>query len=192
MARHSGFDTIQAPPSAKWRFGREQSGFTIVELLIVIVVIAILATISIVAYSGIQQRAKNARVAAGVQQYVKAIQGYYATNGSYPSYSGCLGANYPSNRCWLAQGNPHYSVSTNLDAQLSELVPNKPTLATELMDLGLISTNYYQRAGLVYIYTSASNIELRYYLEGLNQPCIGGFTFANEGSLSRCIMTLSN
>ena len=36
----------------------KQSGFTIVELLIVIVVIAILAAITIVAYTGIQERAK--------------------------------------------------------------------------------------------------------------------------------------
>lgn len=37
---------------------RNMSGFTIVELLIVIVVVAILAAISIVAYNGIQVRSK--------------------------------------------------------------------------------------------------------------------------------------
>ena len=37
-------------------------GFTIVELLIVIVVIGILAAITIVAYNGIQQRARTATV----------------------------------------------------------------------------------------------------------------------------------
>ena len=36
----------------------KQQGFTIVELLIVIVVIAILAAITIVAYNGVQNRAK--------------------------------------------------------------------------------------------------------------------------------------
>jgi prepilin-type N-terminal cleavage/methylation domain-containing protein len=39
---------------------KKHYGFTIVELLIVIVVIAILAAISIVAYTGIQNRANDA------------------------------------------------------------------------------------------------------------------------------------
>ena len=38
------------------------SGFTIVELLIVIVVIAILAAISLVAYTGVQNSANDAAV----------------------------------------------------------------------------------------------------------------------------------
>ena len=40
-------------------WARMKSGFTIVELLIVVVVIAILATITIVAYNGIQNQAKD-------------------------------------------------------------------------------------------------------------------------------------
>ena len=43
---------------------RKQHGFTIVELLIVVVIVAILASITIVAYTGIQQRSKNSAVAA--------------------------------------------------------------------------------------------------------------------------------
>lgn len=48
-------------------------GFTIVELLIVIVVIAILASISVVAYNGVQDRSRNSKVAADINSIVKAI-----------------------------------------------------------------------------------------------------------------------
>ena len=57
----------------------KRQGFTIVELLIVIVVIAILAAISIVAYNGIQERAKASAVADGIKKIDKAFQLYDLT-----------------------------------------------------------------------------------------------------------------
>ena len=50
---------------------RSQSGFTIVELLIVIVVIAILAAITIAAYNGIQQRARDSAAKSDLGQSVR-------------------------------------------------------------------------------------------------------------------------
>ena len=49
-------------------------GFTIVELLIVIVVIGILAAITIVAYNGIQQRARASAIASGIASIEKAMR----------------------------------------------------------------------------------------------------------------------
>lgn len=49
-------------------------GFTIVELLIVIVVIGILAAITVVAYNSVQQRARDAQRRSDVAQIVKAFQ----------------------------------------------------------------------------------------------------------------------
>jgi prepilin-type N-terminal cleavage/methylation domain-containing protein len=69
----------------------KQYGFTIVELLIVIVVIGILAAISIVAYSGIQQRARDARIDAALTQVKSTIEMYKIDNGAYPDV--CGGAN---------------------------------------------------------------------------------------------------
>ena len=48
-------------------------GFTIVELLIVIVVIAILAAISVVAYTGVQDRARQSKVRSDIAQLTRAI-----------------------------------------------------------------------------------------------------------------------
>jgi type II secretion system protein G len=60
-------------------------GFTIVELLIVIVVIAILASISIVAYNGIQQRARDSKRTSEISQIKKVLEFYKADTGSYPA-----------------------------------------------------------------------------------------------------------
>lgn len=55
------------------RQNKKQKGFTIVELLIVIVVIGILAAISIVAYNGVQERARVQRANSDLSAIAKAI-----------------------------------------------------------------------------------------------------------------------
>lgn len=60
-------------------------GFTIVELLIVIVIIAILAAITIVAYTGIQNRAKTTSNQATASQVSKKVQSYYTVASKYPA-----------------------------------------------------------------------------------------------------------
>lgn len=64
---------------------RKQTGFTIVELLIVIVIIGILAAITIVAYNGIQQRARDSARTSDISAIQKALELYRADNGGYPS-----------------------------------------------------------------------------------------------------------
>lgn len=54
-----------------------QRGFTIVELLIVIVVIGILAAIVIVAFNGVQDRAKTTSKINDIRSMQKAIELYY-------------------------------------------------------------------------------------------------------------------
>ena len=64
---------------------KKRTGFTIVELLIVIVVIGILAALSIVVYNGIQNRAHDTTIKSDLSNLSRQIAAYHAINGHYPS-----------------------------------------------------------------------------------------------------------
>lgn len=64
---------------------QKEGGFTIVELLIVIVIIGILAALVIVAYTGITNRANATKAKTNAQAIQKKAEAIYANNGStYP------------------------------------------------------------------------------------------------------------
>lgn len=65
----------------------KSKGFTIVELLIVIVVIAILATLVIVTFTGIQQRARDSQRQTDINAVDSHLEAYYAEHGDYPTFA---------------------------------------------------------------------------------------------------------
>lgn len=86
----------------------KNSGFTIVELLIVIVVIGILAAITIVAYNGIQQRSRDARRLSDITSVNKALQLYYADNGSYPVTAASFGNGLSDANCTVGSKSTNW------------------------------------------------------------------------------------
>jgi prepilin-type N-terminal cleavage/methylation domain-containing protein len=71
-------------------------GFTIVELLIVIVVIGILATLVIVTFSGIQQKGRNSQRQTDINALTSHIEAYYAENAKYPTLANMNDATWRS------------------------------------------------------------------------------------------------
>lgn len=64
---------------------KKQQGFTIVELLIVIVVIGILAALVITTFSGIQQKGRDTERQTDIKALHGQLEAYYAQNGRYPT-----------------------------------------------------------------------------------------------------------
>lgn len=99
---------------------KNTSGFTIVELLIVIVIIAILAAITIVSFNGVQKRARDSQRYSDAKTIMKALELYKAYNGSYPPTTTTTMANTPG--CSLGTGYS-YSIATD-DTWLKPLIPS--------------------------------------------------------------------
>lgn len=62
----------------------KQSGFTIIELLVIIVVIGILAGIGIFAYTDAQKRGRDTKRVANAESIIQAIELYTRDKGEFP------------------------------------------------------------------------------------------------------------
>lgn len=176
-------------------------GFTIVELLIVIVVIAILATISVVAYSGIQERAQNSAVEQAASQALKLLTAYTSTKGGNPVGAGCLVPVAGSSSCLWG------SSSSVANATVSANIASIGTLASSVP--AFTETQY---AGVFYSYDSARQVGgaaapaiLVYTLRGhtncavgrivtgggvVSQPSTLGYTLRTSSGNTLCIASV--
>ena len=153
----------------------KQAGFTIVELLIVIVVIAILAAISVVADNGIQARAKNSKVITTASQYAKAIALYYTENSSLPQAS-CLGlsSDYPTSTL-MAQnscGNSgSWVINTNFSNAISPYIGSLPSVDASII-LNNSDNSTYRRGAMYGMSSSVPSIWFSYI--GSSCPNVSG------------------
>ena len=177
-------------------------GFTIVELLIVIVVIGILAAITVVAYNGVQSKASSTKLDSSVKTYVTGIELYKAQNGTYPNTgSGCLGtaADYPaaegfaSGSCVLyVNGNTNSLINTNLNTALAPFLNAFPSFSTSVQQRDFGGGQIYKYRG-VWVEINTSDYQIQYFKPG-NQTCSLANTTRNYYSAdntTRCLILVS-
>jgi prepilin-type N-terminal cleavage/methylation domain-containing protein len=149
----------------KWAKDRNNNGFTIVELLIVIVVIGILAAIVIVAYNGVQLRSRDSARAQDIAGIKRELLLYQIDNGGVKatynySGSGPGGWNLSSSASWLTFLGSTYG-----------------RLPVDPINTG--TTDPLGTAGLAYFYycynagggplPATANVRLGYHSEATNQ-----------------------
>lgn len=84
----------------------DKKGFTLVELLIVVAIIGVLATLLMVNFVGVRQRARDAQRKSDLRQIQSALEIYRSDNNSYPvSIPGC-GATFSANGTTYMQKVP--------------------------------------------------------------------------------------
>jgi len=95
---------------------KKDRGFTLVELLIVIVILGILATVTVFAVRGITDRGKQSTCAADKKTMEVAVEAYYAQNGAYATSESALVPTF------LKAQSPNY----NIDATDNSLIVAQP------------------------------------------------------------------
>lgn len=120
-----------------------RSGFTIVELLIVVVVIAILAAITIVSFNGISAQANDAAVKSDLKNFGTAMQMYRSEQGEYPlNLSSVSGLKFTKNLYGTDNQGYNLRYCRNADTdRYAFLVNLKDGRYFKVTESGVISSN---------------------------------------------------
>ncbi len=199
----------------------KQKGFTIVEIIIVIIVIGVLAGLVMNMVNSVQVRARNTQRTDTVKKYMTALALYVAENDAYPAITTgntvCLGENY-ADVSGNSIGDCRYlsGTSSEVDSAFNDQL--RTYFGEELVDVSNVAVTHNPSGGAflgaVYSNNSALMVagesrphHIFFLLEGEQQDCtVGnalsgswpnltvsstGYNWSNNGATA-CTISLPN
>lgn len=171
-------------------------GFSLIELLIVIAIIGVIASIIMVSLEESRQKARNSARISQIREYQKAFSLYYTDTGYYPKLGTnetsrmCLG-DYPTNKCWegwdTATGGTleRPTIAAAIVPQYMGRIPigEERTFGENGAYLGMVYESLYYGQGY----------RIWYFLEGNDRFCFldGAVMYQNSGPDTLCILTVT-
>ena len=107
VAKHPGEETLSIRPNRAPAM-RSSRGFTLIELMIVVAVVAIIAAIAIPNYSESVRKSRRAQAKADITEYAQMAERFHTINNTYVGFA------LPTNRSPReAGGTAHYNLAIN-------------------------------------------------------------------------------
>ncbi|HET8883948.1 MAG TPA: prepilin-type N-terminal cleavage/methylation domain-containing protein [Candidatus Saccharimonadales bacterium] len=153
---------------------RKNKGFTIVELIIIIVIIGLLVAISVVSYRQVTKGANDDQRKADIAVFQNELEKFYSENGVYPP--GCPDStcttSFLTNNTSSSMFVPSMTITTmktilpGINVEFGD--PLSPTKTTPLMLRSNAQKEYYYFGGTINVNLSASSVS---YAANANFPC---------------------